>query len=294
MNVSSFLIGYQTGKNAGGGSSGGGGGGTLPPGAYWKTLDIPYANSNYAQQWFVFNGELYAFVNKTTGSSPTKYVYKLVNGAWSTVYTSSTDLTFSNADDIPWVKFNGKIHMVGGESSEHYTFDGTSIQKMADLPNWAAYQSIFVQNNLLKFYSFYDGNVYVWNETDDTWTLEATIGSKYLYLGFATVNNTTYCCKSTVLYTYSNGELIQVATGKFSVSRFFVFNGKIYTSKSVNKKPDMVLEFDPATLQLREIGYLPAKNDVGRFWEYQGKLCVTHGGSNKDYTCGAALYEATE
>ena len=294
MDISSFLIGYEAGKNS---VASGGGGGSLPAGVYWKPMNIPYKNKN-RQRWFVFNGSLYVAVSTATNQSYFEGIYKYNGTTWTTIISGQ------NASN-PWVsyggfnyiEYHGKLHMTNYDTKDHATFDGTSVTTMNALPSSASYWAMFVQGDLLKYYSVKDGKTYVWNEADDTWGEESDTGMKFTYLAFTTINGTTYAWSNKKIYIYDGTSLTEIATwptSSPSVAEFGKHGNCIYLTSSQSSMPHSLVEFNTQTQVARVVGTLPyCTFTFVNMFSFDGKLCcVCQLGS--DYFGVNALYEVTE
>ena len=280
MDIQSFLIGLQAGKNAGGDTGGDTGGGLLPAGAYWEILDIRRVGS-YGQRFVNFNGELFAMYDNYSGSASFVSIHKYSEntGTWTKV-SDSPYTTWNNSYSLCCVEHNGKLHFTGGETKVHIVFDGSTLTRLTDLPNYVAYASSFVQNDTLKTYSYYDGKVYAWDEATDTWTEEAVIGSKYEYREFYNVNGTVYSLMQKKLYSYTNGVLTQVNQLSESVKTTFGISigNCLYLVESKYNYPSRLIKYDAGANQISYVGLITAEN--ASFFVRDGSLaCVAF---NKD------------
>lgn len=239
-----------------------GGDGGMSAGAYWSYGE--YAPPNlFSQTWFMYNGELYAWTGTMANASNNYHMYKLVNGVWSQIITSGELLPLGGPISWSTIEFNGKIHMIGCEKNNHRVFDGTAITELGTLPNYIASNGAFVQDNKLKAYSYKGGIVYVWDESTDTWTAEATIGSgSYDYRYFATCGEDVYYNKSKDIYKYENGSSIKVATMPWSPTYTVAYNSCIYcvynnSVASQGKYRSEWYKYNPATGTETFLGYGP-------------------------------------
>lgn len=203
MNYTNYLLGRLVFGDGSGSSGGGSGGGSLPAGVYWTSAGFnPPSNSNQSIFWL--NGELYL----TSGLAATTTLYKLVDGAWTTVLTGITQ----HCMHYNQVEYNGKVHFIG-YSTNHLTFDGTSITSMNDLPLATDHKRcLFVHDGKLKYCSYRSPTIYVWNESDDSWTAEYQIATSSEYTYWAVVNGEAYCVRHPTVYHYSNGTLTAIGT----------------------------------------------------------------------------------
>lgn len=259
-------------KIAGIETGGGSGGGSLPAGLYMEPLAIPPARSSgYGQTWYEWNGTLYAFVNETTGSSGINRVYRLDGSAWTQVHqaSSSTHITGGNARII---EFGGILHIFDDGSIYHATFDGTTLVRKTDMAKSFAANSLFTHNGKLKgCYSGYD--IYVWNESTDTWSLEVSLGN-YLPKGFYEVDGVAYVPANTALYTYDGKSLTLVATDVNVGTEWIVGGGRVYCLTKQGSYLYYLNEVDMSTYQTVTLGFLPLYN--GKLLEYDSGLAITN------------------
>lgn len=190
----------------------GSGGGSLPAGVYLEIGKI-FLPNQYLQRLFYYNGDLYALTNTIASAGDGYNVFKYSDGSWVSVISSGSKTGFKGAHFWSYVEFDGKIHLLGCESKKHFVFDGTTISTLnANIPNNIAAGGVFVQDNTLKAYSYYDGIVYAWDKSTDTWTVEATVGLKYNYIYFYFNESEVYATNQKTLYRYENGVLTEIAT----------------------------------------------------------------------------------
>lgn len=209
---------------AGGGSGGGSFDGLMFEFGKWGTPN------NYAQNWFTHNGSLYVLAQATSGPGDTYNLYKYANGGWTTVTSSGTITGFGNASLWSLIELNGKTHMLGCDSKKHFIFNGSTFTlSSVSVPNYISEDATFVQDGKLKAYSYYTGTVYVWDESTDSWTAEAVVGSKYSYYYFINDGNDVYSVYSGKVYRYADGALTQVAATSAGASdSFVVYNSELY------------------------------------------------------------------
>ena len=208
MNISSFLIGYQTGNNAGGGSSGGGG--SLPAGMYFSRLDVPVAN-NYHKKWVELAGVLYEFSLTGTGNGSKCSVSKFVDGVWQEVIASAT-LTFGNPSQPRMVELDGKIHILGGDTISHYIFDGVTVTASTDCPGSVPTRAVAVCNEeLFVCISASPRSIQKWNPSSNSWEAVTTF-SVYASRNLVSANNKLYYTEGQNLFLWENGTATQVAT----------------------------------------------------------------------------------
>lgn len=206
-----------------------GGGSSLPAGIYWQQDDVKMPNA-YRKMLFMFDGALYAWTLTAIGTtaSSTINVYKYVNGSWTQKVTAY-DLGRYGYTPKGVVEFNGKAHVIGDSAKNHFTYDDTNgVIAKNNLPNNATSNSTFVQDGKLKYYSYSDGNVYVWDEDTDSWTVEALVGSKYAEYRFYMVGESVYAENQKKMYRYENGALVNVGTSLFYIDKGCVVGKRIY------------------------------------------------------------------
>lgn len=274
------------------------GGGGLPVGGYWGPFDdVPRPN---AYNWIFaeLGGELYAFTPKTNAETNTgiNYKFKMVDGAW----VQLADETFVDANmyAIRFVEFNGKLHFVPKQGSKyHWTFDGTAMVKMGDLPKSIYIRSLFVQDNKLKM--IYGQTVYVWDEATDTWTTEATLSAigAYTYAGVYVVDGVVYMVDQKNVFIYANKAVTQYATttkDAGATNYTAVVNGKLYYYNGDSLKGTSLYCFNFATKTDRLVTKVPAWGTYGNPYlkSYQGKLLSLY--TKPTYGSIFQLYEVTE
>ena len=279
-------------------AGGGGGGGSLPAGLYWlNNYDNLPAPTIYAQHWFTFNGELYASARNGSGGGNTGDIYKYANGAWTKVVTAYTfGSTFTG---FFTVEFNGKVHFYGQETAYHYIYDGSSsIVKKADIPNKLDKNGMFVDGGQLKAYSAYDGKVYKWDESSDTWTAEATIGAKYQSWIFYTIDNIAYAWYSKKVYRYNNGTLTELFSTTNNLAYSFhgtLHNGCIYhgTSETYNTGGTPLIEIDVKNFTETKLGKMPPFKSGAGIVSYRNELLFYGGDDSGRASMVAYEVEAT-
>ena len=144
---------------------GGGGGGSLPAGIYLQY--VASKPKNGVGRPFVFNNSIH-ILTKTDGAKEL-LIYKLENNAFTSVatYTTTTSHSLSGA---AIVVLNGKVHII--VSQYHYVWDGSTIVAKSNAPivSTSALSYACAHNGELYWTEQYKHNIYVWNETTDTWT----------------------------------------------------------------------------------------------------------------------------
>ena len=303
MDITSFLLGYESGKTTGGGGSGGGG--SLPAGLYWTGAGIKNATDYYQQFPFTFKGELYCFkgLSGTGSASSADYlcydICKYTDGAWTTVVSKAKNST----GNIRGVEFNGKVHFIN-EYKTHYIFDGTTYTTAANLPVYSTDTGgsvAFVHNGVLKF-STYKGAVliYAWDEATDTWTEECQIASgesySYFYNFFGVVDGEAYFQMKDAStgkyniyrYTGSSHELVCEDIGYSGFSEMFAYDGCLYGTYYGNKTtPSNVYslaKFDPTDGTFTILGALPWANSLFFAVEYGGKAIFSSAKAGINHT----------
>lgn len=286
MDIQSFLIGYQAAQNANGGGPSGGGGGTLPAGLYMEPLKIaPARSSGYGQTWYEWNGTLYAFVNSVTGSAGINRVYRWNGSAWEQVHEASSNTNVSGGS-TRIIEHNGKLHLFDSDGIYHATFDGTTLVKNANMPHSFQQNMIFTHDGELKA-TYRNGNVFVWNEADDTWTQVANTG-KTVAMGFYEIGGVVYVPYNTVLYTYDGNSLTEIATGVSVGTEWYIIGGRVYTITRQDSYIFYLSEVDMSTYQTVTIGKLPYMY-TSDLWEYGGGLALLNdNGGASGYAAWAA------
>jgi hypothetical protein len=267
---------------------GSGGGGSLPAGAYWEALPIPYVNV-YQQMWFEFNGVLYAIINGTSGNGAIRYVYKYINNTWTLVEDLGTTNPNISTTLRPPIEYNGKMHFFN--NIIHTTFDGVSIVQKNNIPKkvYGVSQYVFVQDEKLKVQSE-SGTVYVWDEASDTWSEEKTLS--VTYADFFTLNGVVYAFSNKNVYIYSGGTLTQFATlDVYFRSPGIQKDNKVYFYDYSGKARDLY-EFDPATKVTRKIGAMPFTGTSVPITMYDNKIALIS--YELSYPATFVLHEVTE
>lgn len=301
MDIVSYILGRASVKNSdsSGGSSGGG---SLSAGLYWDCSDYKAPN-NYRQTWFEYNGELYAVTNTSATVGNTYNAYKYSDGGWNIFVTGGSWSAFSSPLAWTFIEFNGKVHILGNDYDYHYVFDGSTFTLVNTTPNDFSVRSVFIQDSKLKAYSYYDGIVYVWDEDTDTWSSEATIGSKYAYYYFCNIDDKVYAAKSKTLYEYKDGALTQIGTTSISANNIFSHNGCIYYYTNVGDKVsgtytyrNAFYKFDPSTYEESFVGYGPyASTSVSNLCVVQDEVFFIAGDtSDSPIVCVQRMNEVTE
>ena len=270
-----------------------GGGGSLPAGAYWKSTGIAPPNKYY-QSYFTLNGELYCATVSFTGNGNINSLYKYSNDAWVAV---STETQLSGMTPLcEKIEYNNRVHIMGGDSKTHYIFDGTGAPaRAADLPNLVSNSAICVCGGKMYAYSYYDGGMYVWDEVSDTWTLEATVGSKYSYYYLAVIGGNIYAARNQNVYIYEGGTFVQKGTLlKSNSTKFRVIGNYIYyVYGTLSNTPYTITRYDVATDTNTSLGYLPNDGVINGLIEYNGQPFYWFG-DNTDGFNSMLLYEVTE
>lgn len=296
MDISSFLIGYQVGQKGSGGS-GGSGGGSLPPGVYLQHCGIT-GPTGYRQAWFYLNGALYAQSLPTYGDGNKITTYKWDGSAWTQVIAQVT-WNISSPSIKKCIEYNGKMHFLGSDRKEHYCWDGISADytTLSLCPNYIS--SHFVHDGKLKAYSYADSNVYVWDETTDTWTVEANLGQSYTYYYFYVIGNDVIAAKFDSIFKYQNGTLTEVAKIP-SASTYYGTDGNyLYVGSNPEKGNSVLWRYSPTDNSIVTVGKIFAGTDIEYLCTLGGKLAYYQDCASKNGN-GAALYyvnvinEATE
>lgn len=265
---------------------GGGGDGSLPAGIYWSGSEYKLPN-HYTQSWFMYNGELHALTNTMVNASSEWKIYKMTDGAWGEVASGTSGISNKSPK---YFEINGKFYMFDGRNLR--IFDGTSITALTGVPVGTYGSVAFIQGGKLKSYSYSNGTVYVYDETTDTWTEEATIGSKNNYYYFCNVGEDVYCSKSKELFKYENGAITKIATLSRSAEKFFVYKSCLYYSYNESTTlPNEFWKYDPATGTDTLVGSVPYNSNP--LITLNGNLyCIFGSASDKMYIF--KLHEVTE
>lgn len=269
------------------------GGSSLPAGVYWKVGSMAFPNKYY-QRWFTLNGTLYASTLTANGSagSNTVSVYKWNGASWSLVTTTSSLGAYLNIASMSYVEFGGKIHIMGDGTNYHFTFDGATVAKLNNFPQLAYNGMLFTQGGSLKHYSEKDGNVYVWNASNDSWSVEATIGSKYQYYYFVNVGSDAYAERSKTLYKYENGTMTAVGTTALSAySLVCAIGSKIYYG-AISSAGGAFYSFNVATGENVELGKTPPSKTGFNLTYFNNELHLV--GCDNTYQADYIMHEVTE
>lgn len=279
----------------------GSGGGSLPAGLYWEISAKYGSPSNYFQKWFMYNGELYVMALTTVapGSTYNLYKYSDADEKWVTVVSSGYAKNFGDPYSKSFVEYNGKIHIFGGDFSDHHVFDGTSFSLLNKCPKSVHMGNVFVQGDKLKIYAHSNDTVYVWDENSDSWTSEGVITSSSSILDFFTHDGTTYFNNSGQLYKYENGVATSVApmTG-ITLTYPTVLGNNVYCYKGVGKSTAGIKRTEWYAVDLKTytgklIGYGPAFSGWGCRIVLQNKLHLIFGNPN-GLVNTAIMHEVTE
>lgn len=285
MNVSSFLIGYQAGKNSGGGGSSGGG--TLPAGVYWEQFK-PYAPKAVTNYFFKYNGKLH-LLSRQSSSSDLYDIYEYSNGVYS-IIASNLNILYG-ASGVR--EYNGKIHFLAGGYEYHYVFDGGTLTRLNNLPTSATKNEVFEWNGILYVHSYGTSAVlYQWNESEDTWTDSGIVQSEFYANGYRFVyNDELYRLDSKKLYKYVDGSAVLIKTFDFSTSLNMLIGDNLYsTTSSVGIVP--IYKYNIATDTLTDLGLTPYFGSGGYLYYYDGTVRLA--GGNSTWRNNLILHEIAE
>lgn len=263
MDISSFLIGLQAGKKSAGG------GGLLPAGAYWKPLGMKFPN-RYGQSWHTYQGNVYA-VTSSSASVYAGQIYRLDGDTWTLVTSTSTYWSIGRGSAVNSIEFNGKLHIYGGASKNHFVFDGTTMIAKNSFPtNVYSGGSLFVENGTLKM-SGDSYKVYAWDEATDTWTQEGSVGGYYCLFN---IDGVVYGFKSSSCLIYENGTVTNMGdTLSVSSNRMFRCGNNVYCSKEVRDSPTVLYKFDFDVLDWVSIAELPCHySNASSIWVHNDKI----------------------
>lgn len=271
-----------------------GGGGSLPVGGYWGDFNEVTRPNNYNWNWFELGGDLYAFASKASASEGVYYKYKWVDGAW----VQLDDITFIDAGVYKMrpVEYNGKLHFTpaNATSKYHWTFDGTTVVQMANLPGNVEPEYLFAQDGKLKCY--YNNKVYVWDEATDTWTVEKTLSFSNYNIGIFVDNDVVYMTADKKIYIYANKAVTQHATVDDTIYAYegVVVNGKLYYYKGSAAAGVPLYCFDLVTKTNHYLVKIQtfSSGGIARLKSYHGKLLCL--GAKYNYASNFQLYEVTE
>jgi hypothetical protein len=157
----------------------GSGGGSLPAGGYYEQIH-PNMPQSYQGRHFVFKGELY-LIQRTASSGDVCNIYKFINGEYTPVLTSVTIYSGYACDAI---EYNGVMHLI--RYKNHYTFDGTSVTKLAT-PSYEIMNPAVIDG---KLYGYTTNGFWEWDDANGAW-IERNVLSWHNYPTF-TVNGKVY------------------------------------------------------------------------------------------------------
>lgn len=238
---------------------GGGGGGDLPAGIYLKY--IAKKPKKGVGRPFVFNDCIH-ILTKTDGNKEL-LVYKLENNAFTQVASTATSTSLS-LSDFSIAVLNGKVHFIC--NLLHYVWDGTTITQKSNISvvSSTAYSYACSHNGELYVTQQYVHNIYVWDESTDTWSIK-----------IANVGNGTFT-QSDVGEIYSHGGVLYYAKGSSSKGVYRI----------VGDTPNVELVSDVATMTR---DHVITDSGIYRYWSSYGlyRDGVTIGSM---YTLGTYAY----
>ena len=278
----------------------GGGGGSLPAGVYWQQDTIPLPNANY-QVWFTYKGVLHAITQVSGTSSSTGTIHKYENGAWTQVATAPSFNSFNFIRDCKVYEFHGKVYFFNSEFANYGIWDGSSTVAIYTNAPKGYKNFVFVCGDKLRLYSYTEGGVYVFDETNNTWALEHTPGAKYAYYYFYPVGDKVFAQNNKVMYEYDcdTGTLTKVGdlldTG---VDSAVVVGNYLYRFASTTSAAGgSVLRYDTTTHTDKNVGTTPP---VGSISNTSAKISAAYYdgvrlvGTNKTLKYNFLMYEVEE
>ena len=192
---------------------GGGGGGSLPPGLYLKPVDL-YLPATYRGNLYEIDGDKY-FFSSYYDKGDEYDLYKYTDGAFVKFASKINFLGYilSGARLL-----NGKLHFISSGKHVAWTIGAVSVTTLSKLPASGSGDHTCVWNNKLVAF-LEDGGLYEWDEETDTWTLIATLSSKYQNGNLFVVNGELYAARLKLIYHFQNGALVQIGSIPFNLHK---------------------------------------------------------------------------
>ena len=261
----------------------GAGGSSLEPGVYWRNSDLPYISSTYAkyqQSRFALNGKIYAFVLPYKGSGASHITYVWSGTAWTQVVgQTSVSPTPTSLGSLHL--YNGKVHIIGDDSTPHWTFDGTTFTKKADLPSKVYSDAVTVLDGKLVAYASGDGNLYAWDENSDSWSLLEQIDANKGYWKIASLNGNLYGCKSYTICKRVDGAWVEIiSSGANPDSNMVVMDDCWYFTQGVGGGNYALKKFDPVTETCVILGNIPFRSSSPKLYVFENKIRCLDGPEN--------------
>ncbi len=249
-----------------------GGGGGLPAGLYWEqTYTAPL---HYNAKRYILGGDLYLLQRTGTSnaSSPVN-IYKLVNGTYTAVASNITHYYFTDG-----VEFNGKLHILAGDYSQHWIWDGSTMTALTNLPFSPSASCALVWNGELCAVNRSEGVIYKWVEDGDTWEVtDFSLGGKSMYGAFFVHNGEMYRYYLKKLYLCDGAACTEVGSFTPSLNFLYYRNGSIYFYSGNYMLT--LYEYDIENAVLRTLGTTPFVYSP-QMYEYQGRLHLADKGTN--------------
>ena len=278
----------------------GSGGGSLPTGLYLiDDCDNMYPPNSYYQRHIIYNGYLYSISYASTTLTNVLYFYKYNSGTWD-LKTSVTLSGKLNQLLIQPKVFNGKIHLCGCYSrTDHVVYDDENgavlLNPVPNAPSDDGYRNTFVEDGKLKYFAGGSYNkVYVWNESTDTWTLEATLD--YNAPTFFDHKGTAYIQEDNVLYKYVSGNITKLydTADRWIKNYNIVGDYLYYISNSIKNSANEIYKINLLTGEETYIGRIPSKNvdDTYNLLYFENKFHYM--GANNSSRQNLILHEVTE
>ena len=255
----------------------GGAGGSLPAGVYFEADSI-FAPNKYYQTRFVLGGNVYVMYTPYSGAGPEKIIVKYVDGSWVEVVPQTT----MKSDVSNCIKYNGKIYFYG--NGYLYTFDGSSLTRMNDTPSIIYANSMAVFEDMLYAYSYENGNLYVYDNNLDSWTLENKIGSTYNYYYPYVLNGELWFRDGRKMYKYNFETLEEKTTFSSYPHTATAYNDCLYFVDG----NEIFFKYDPSTNVTTKIGYAAgvASNGINSELWNDGNAIRYTDNKSKDATSG--------
>lgn len=142
----------------------GGGGSDIEETIYWKYMELlPTTVKGYYRP-FVYNDTLH-FMYHASAKAPIIYTY--IDGVLTELFTADIFTNYSTLY-AGILEYNGKLHIIGGESRKHGVWDGNVFTTMSENTE-STMDGAFVHCN--KIYSHKYGKLYLYDDDSDTWSL---------------------------------------------------------------------------------------------------------------------------
>lgn len=207
-------------------------GGSLPAGMYWKTLSVsPPAGETH--KFSSAADKIYLHV-RPTSTSTIYELYEIVDGEYNLI---SNEV---GAGCAFFFKIKDMFHFFGTGTS-HKVFDGTNTVSLNKMPCDASPTRTFVHEGKLYTYGYnYDGYFYYWNEENDTWIADESLGQGDKNGSSAFIHNSVgYYINSRKLYKVVNNEKILLRTFETNIFNDFYHNGCIYYTATSNRTEEL-------------------------------------------------------